>query len=76
MNVVDEDSLVCVPFISFREFIELPDVYLCSYAVLIVRHGISLHPHVLLSTPDDDDDTYNSVIPPELGAYTRCSISI
>ena len=37
---------------------------------------MSLHPHVLLSTPDDDDDTYTSVFCAELGVYTRCSISI
>ena len=44
--------------------------------MLIVRHGISLHPHVLLSTPDDDEDTYISLSDPSPGLNTRWSISI
>ena len=76
MNVVNEDSLTsCVPDINFT-INELPDVYRWSNAVWIVWQGRSLHPHVLLSTPDDDDDTYTSVFCAELGVYTRCSISI
>ena len=44
--------------------------------MLIVRHGISLHPHVLLSTPSDDEDTYISLSDPSPGLNTRWSISI
>ena len=57
VNDVDVDSLVsCVPLINFTVN-ELPDAYRCPYAVPIVSHGISLHPHVSISSPSFDDDT-------------------
>ena len=45
-------------------------------ASCIVRHGISLHPHVLLSTPADEGDTYSSERDASLGVKERWRRSI
>ena len=69
-NVIDADSLTsCVPSINLT-LNEVADVYRCPNAVRIFWHGRSLHPHVSVSTPSLDDDTYNTDFCPELGANT------
>ena len=62
LNSAVVDSLVsCSPSINFTVNDPSPVAERCSYAVPILSHGISLHPHVSISSPSLDDDTYTSV---------------
>ena len=42
----------------------------------IIVQGRSSHPHVLLSTPSEDDDTYTSDFDSLFGVYRRWRMSI